>query len=75
VGVAVKAQDGWRVALDTDAGSIDLVRILLFRDFSQLVGPLQPGALPSTSTDAPPPPAAPAATAAPSTARPAPKAQ
>jgi rod shape-determining protein MreC len=80
VGVAVQAQDGWRVALDTDAGSIDLVRILLFKDFSQLVGPnaLQPGALPSTSTDAPTPPAPPAATAAtatPSAAHPAPKAQ
>jgi rod shape-determining protein MreC len=59
VGVAVKAQDGWRVVLDTDAGSIDLVRILLFKDFSQLVGPhaLEPGVLPPTSTEAPPPPA------------------
>lgn len=67
VGIAVKAQDGWRVALDTDAASIDLVRILLFKDFSQLVGPnaLQPSVLPSTSTDAPPPPAAAPATQAP----------
>jgi rod shape-determining protein MreC len=67
VGVAVKAQDGWRVALDTDAGSIDLVRILLFKDFSQLVGSnaLQPSVLPSTNTDAPPPPAAAPATGAP----------
>jgi rod shape-determining protein MreC len=67
VGVAVKAQDGWRVALDTDVGSIDLVRILLFKDFSQLVGSnaLQPSVLPSTNTDAPPPPAAAPATGAP----------
>ena len=67
VGVAVKAQDGWRVALDIDAGSIDLVRVLLFKDFSQLVGPnaLQPNALPSTNTDAPAPPAAPATQASP----------
>ena len=77
VGVAVKAQDGWRVALDTDTGSIDLVRILLFRDFSQLVGSnaLQPSTLPSTTTDAPAPIAAPAQTAAPSNGTPASKAK
>jgi rod shape-determining protein MreC len=77
VGVAVWTQDGWRVALDTDAGSIDLVRILLFKDFSQLVGPhaLEPGALPPTSTEAPPPPTAPAADAAAPAAAPAPKAR
>lgn len=77
VGVAVQAKDGWRVALDTDAGSIDLLRILLFKDFSQLVGAnaLQPGVLPPTTTDAPAP--APPATqpAAPSGAAPASKAK
>jgi rod shape-determining protein MreC len=37
VGTAVKGLDGnWRVALDADSGAIDFVRILKFRDFSQL---------------------------------------
>jgi rod shape-determining protein MreC len=37
VGTAVKGLDGrWRVVLDADSGSIDFVRILKFRDFSQL---------------------------------------
>ena len=38
VGTAVKGLDGaWRVRLDADETSIDFVRILLFKDFSQLV--------------------------------------
>jgi rod shape-determining protein MreC len=37
VGTAVKGLDGsWRVRLDADETSIDFVRILLFKDFSQL---------------------------------------
>lgn len=37
VGTAVKGLDGrWRVVLDSDQGGIDFVRILMFRDFSQL---------------------------------------
>jgi len=56
VGVAVKGLDGaWRVALDCDAGPIDFVQILLFRDFSQLVpaGALAPRELPSAMTEEP----------------------
>lgn len=38
VGTAVKGLDGsWRVQLDADHSSIDFVRILMFKDFSQLV--------------------------------------
>ena len=38
VGVAVMGLDGnWRVRLDSDLGSIDFVRILLFKDFQDLV--------------------------------------
>ncbi len=60
VGVAEPSSDGWRVALDTDATTIDVVRILLFKDFSQIAGAaaLQPSILPPTATD-PPGPAAP----------------
>jgi rod shape-determining protein MreC len=37
VGRAVRGLDGhWRVVLDADAGAIDWVRILKFRDYSQL---------------------------------------
>jgi rod shape-determining protein MreC len=62
VGTAVRGFDGaWRVALDSDAAPIDFVRILLFKDFSQLASPadLAPRELPATNTDAPeaPPPA------------------
>ena len=73
VGSVVKGLDGsWRVALDADNAPMDEVRILLFRDFSQLASPqdLAPKALPSLATEppAPPPPTvetAPAKTAAP----------
>ncbi len=38
VGVAVMGLDGnWRVRLDSDFAAIDFVRILLFKDFGQLV--------------------------------------
>ncbi len=62
VGVAMWASDGWRVALDSDATAIDIVRILLFKDFSQIAPAkaLAPSVLPPTSTQAPPPPPAPA---------------
>jgi rod shape-determining protein MreC len=66
VGVAVKASDGgWRVALDADAEPIDFVRILLFKDFSQLVAPsvLAPSVMPPLATGAPPPPPVAAAVA------------
>jgi rod shape-determining protein MreC len=40
VGVAAKALDGtWRVKLYADNGDIDVVRVLLFQDFSQLLKP------------------------------------
>ena len=57
VGLVVRSADGWRVALDSDAAPIDFVRILLFRNFSQLVPAkaLAPTAFPSLAT-APPPP-------------------
>jgi rod shape-determining protein MreC len=56
VGSVVKEADGvWRVALDSDAEPIDFVRILLFRDFSQVSGggDLTPSQPPSTATDTP----------------------
>ncbi len=58
VGVATWAPDGWRVSLDSDATPIDVVRILLFKTFSQLAPAttLQPSALPPTTTQAPPAP-------------------
>jgi rod shape-determining protein MreC len=57
VGTVVPSLEGWRVALDCDAAPIDFVRILLFRDFSQLVAPgaIAPKTLPPLST-APPTP-------------------
>jgi len=72
VGVAVKGLDGgWRVALDSDAAPIDFVRILLFKDFSQVAPPadLTPRVLPSTATE--PPRAPPDAALAPAPAAPA----
>jgi rod shape-determining protein MreC len=77
VGVAVRGLDGgWRVALDSDAAPIDFVRILLFKDFSQVAPPadLAPSVLPSTATEPPrvpapavatPPPASPSPAAPP----------
>jgi rod shape-determining protein MreC len=72
VGTAVKGFDGaWRVTLDADAEPIDFVRILLFKDFSQVAGPLTPDQLPSTATDVPetPPPSASQPGAKPSAAK------
>ncbi len=56
VGTAVKGLDGhWRVALDADSGAIDFVRILQFRDFSQLADQeaLSTTALPPVTTPDP----------------------
>ena len=67
VGTVARGADGlWRVALDSDAAPLDDVRILLFRDFSQVAPPgsLAPSVLPSLATGAPPPPE-PASSAAP----------
>lgn len=50
VGTAVVGLDGdWRVRLDSDDGSIDYVRVLLFTDFSQLASQ------PALNEAAPPP--------------------
>ncbi len=60
VGSVVRGFDGeWRVYLDSDAAPVDFVQILLFTDFSQLAPPpsLAPGALPTTATALPAPPA------------------
>jgi len=70
VGVVVKGFDGaWRVALDSDASAIDFVRIMLFKDFSQLSTPgeLAPKNLPGAATEAPPPPKPSAQTTSPLT--------
>jgi rod shape-determining protein MreC len=74
VGTAVKGFDGaWRVTLDADAEPIDFVRILLFKDFAQVAGPLAPSQLPSTATDVPeaPPPTSASPTGGSQGARPA----
>lgn len=88
VGAAVKGLDGkWRVVLVSDKAPIDFVRILLFRDFTQLVNtkeldqmPVPPptAGAPTNAAPAPvgpiPPKAAPgaaAAGAAPAPAKPA----
>jgi len=40
IGVAAKGIDGsWRVKLFSDRGAIDYVRVMLFEDFGQLIGP------------------------------------
>ncbi|WGM39274.1 rod shape-determining protein MreC [Caulobacter sp. NIBR1757] len=92
VGRAVKGLDGrWRVALDSDATALDWVRIIQFKDFSQLADDkaLNSGAMPGVKTEdpaalvtrtilapTPKPPATPAgATAAPPAATPAVKTQ
>jgi rod shape-determining protein MreC len=56
VGVAVRAVDGgWRVALASDAAPVDFVKIMLFRDFSQLLGSgdVRAGAMPPAVTEDP----------------------
>ncbi len=79
VGVAVKGLDGrWRVVLASDAAPVDYVRILLFKDFTQVVnaaeldrmepppptgGALTVGVAPGTTTPAPPGPRPPVAIA------------
>ena len=40
IGVAARGIDGsWRVKLFSDRGAIDYVRVMLFEDFGQLIGP------------------------------------
>ena len=59
VGTVARGADGlWRVALDSDTAPLDDVRVLLFRDFSQLAPTeaLAPRALPSLATGEPTPP-------------------
>lgn len=55
VGVAVRAVDGsWRVALAADAAPIDLVKVMLFQDFSQLLGGgVAAGQMPTPATEDP----------------------
>lgn len=67
VGVAVKGLDGrWRVVLASDKAPVDLVRILLFEDFTQVADTrklqqtVTPPPTPGASTLPPPAPEAPA---------------
>lgn len=73
VGTAVKGLDGhWRVRLSSDSAPIDLVRILLFKDFTDLAAQkaLQDAKMPPL-TDVPAPEAAASVPPAPLTAKPA----
>jgi len=82
VGVVAKGLDGgWRVKLFSDRGPIDYVRVMLFEDFGQLVGPhdldapplsgLTPVPMPASRTPAAPAPAATTPNPAPATPAPA----
>lgn len=82
VGVVAKGLDGsWRVKLFSDRGPIDYVRVMMFEDFSQLVGPhdldapplsgLTPVSMPASRTPAAPAPAATTPNPAPATPAPA----
>jgi rod shape-determining protein MreC len=52
IGVAAKGIDGsWRVKLFSDRGAIDYVRIMLFEDFGQLIGPNDLNAPPLAALD------------------------
>jgi rod shape-determining protein MreC len=56
VGRAVKGLDGrWRVALDSDTTALDWVRIIQFKDFSQLTDDkaLNSGVMPDVKTEDP----------------------
>ncbi len=85
VGTVVQGLDGnWRVRLDADDGPVDLVRVLLFRDFSQLadqkalqaptVPPLSPAEAAEVAARAAPAPPPPASSAKPVVASSAPAA-
>ena len=64
IGVAAKGIDGtWRVKLFSDRGAIDVVRIMLFEDFSQLADPEALNAPPLAGLDTAPAPTAEAAAA------------
>src|SRR5690606_23693531 len=57
IGVAARGVDGsWRVKLFSDRGAIDLVRVLLFQDFAQLVDPEALNSPPLAALDTAPPP-------------------
>src|SRR5690606_3020324 len=57
IGVAARGVDGsWRVKLFSDRGAIDLVRVLLFQDFGQLVSPEDLNAPPLAGIETAPPP-------------------
>jgi rod shape-determining protein MreC len=59
IGVAAKGVDGsWRVKLFSDRGAIDYVRVMLFQDFGQLVGPDALNAAPLAGLAAAPTPTA-----------------
>lgn len=52
IGVAARGIDGtWRVKLFSDRGAIDYVKVLLFEDFGQLVGPNDLNAPPLAALD------------------------
>lgn len=64
IGVVAKGIDGtWRVKLFSDRGAIDLVRIMLFEDFSQLADPEALNAPPLAGLATAPAPTAEAAAA------------
>lgn len=82
VGVVAKGLDGgWRVKLFSDRGPIDYVRVMLFEDFGQLVGPhdldapplsgLTPVPMPASRTPTAPAPGATTPNPAPATPAPA----
>jgi rod shape-determining protein MreC len=74
VGVAAKSLDGgWRVKLYSERGAVDYVRVLKFEDFSQLADPqaLTPPPLTALQTAAQPPAPVPAPVVAQSPAAPA----
>lgn len=57
IGVAARGVDGsWRVKLFSDRGAIDLVRVLLFQDFAQLIDPEALNSPPLAALDTAPPP-------------------
>lgn len=63
VGVAARGIDGsWRVRLFSDRGAIDLVRVMLFEDFSRLADPAALDAPPLAGLRTPPPAPEPATT-------------
>ncbi|WP_420478694.1 rod shape-determining protein MreC, partial [Brevundimonas sp. FT23028] len=57
IGVAARGIDGsWRVKLFSDRGAIDYVRVIMFEDFGQLIGPNDLNAQPLAALDTLPDP-------------------